>query len=166
MLVTLGLAVAVLALGNGLLYIEKKRNGNGKGFFGSKRKVSDEDFNGFSLLGKKNGVDSYFKNQYYLEKRMGLINTRLAKLEQYLTNGNGHSNGNGNGQANDYSLDKKMDRLEEFKREAEIEIRAMRDHLTEKDGVFKKKMKKEDKKLDKRIHSLVFNLNNGKKKKN
>lgn len=151
MLVTLGLAVVVLALGNGLLYIGRRNNNAGA--------VFAENPDSSKLEKEFNSISENRGGKHYMEKRMSLINTRLAKLEQYLGNGNRKSNSN----ETDYTLHRKMERLEEFKREAEIEIRAIRDYLSKRNNAFQKKMQKTDKELDKKIHSLVFNTKKKKK---
>lgn len=162
MLLTLGLGILVLGLANGLLFVEKKNNyKNGNPWLTKPDGFEDSTYDGndlnnsddaacriIKLNGNRDGNGD--KNSYYLERRMELVNVRLTKLENFVA---GHSNGN----SANLELYKRMEKLAEFKRNAEIEIRALRDYLEEKDGAFRKKMEKQDKELDKRIHSLVFN---------
>lgn len=156
MLVTLGLGILVLGLANWLLFMEKKNNYRYSEAWMTKpdEKYSDNGYsnnsNGTTYKILKMNGNLLDKNNYYLERQIRLINTRLAKIENFIAS---HSNGN-----NTYhELYKRIERLTEFKRNAEIEIRALRDYLEEKDGAFKKKMEKQDKELEKKIHSLVFN---------
>lgn len=233
MIVTLGLAIATLALGNSLLYMNKiknkphwnynkneteiKKNSRGNketvkntqtnGFngnddfrtngFNGRNNFKTNGFNEFngnnlnngyngntgnnSFLQKNNGDslnptnfhlfmlrkpsnDFYLeKNLSYLNRRMEFINNRLSNIEKKLLNGHGNSNGceNNDGNIVNYELHRKLEKLNDFKRNAEIEIQALRDYLTERDGAFKKKMMKQDKELDSKIHSLVFNAKKG-----
>lgn len=143
-LITLGLIVSVLALANGLLYLDR----NNGSLFKNPLKLKANNFsNNSNNISNRN-------NPYFLNKRMEFISKKIEEMEKYLHNNKNNSN---NSHSNNYDLYKKVERLADFKREAEIEIRAIRDHLEERDDAFKKKIVKEDKKLDKKIHALVFN---------
>ena len=150
LLVTAGALAAV----NGIVYLNKKvaKNQNGNAV------VLDDNTTIYTK-------DPTFKNipkQYvYLDKKTDMVHKKLQKMEQHLNSIriNGNGNGNDNLKA-DYDIYKKVERLEDFKRNTEIEIRALKDLLEENWQMPVNKQTKHqvlDKSVEDKIRALAFN---------
>lgn len=74
---------------------------------------------------------------------------KINKLESALTK-------NGFAVMPSDELYKKLERLEDFRREATIAIEAMKDYLKEKHKEKQKPLDKEDKEMEEKIRSLIF----------
>lgn len=152
------LAAGVLAAANGVFYFKGKISKSQKG---SAVIVADNN----TTIYTKDPTFKNFSNPYiYLDKKTDMMHRKLQKMEQQMTsftvNGNGfNENGNSYAKLNG-DVHKKIEKLEDFKRNTEIEIRALKDMLEESGQLQIPKQTKQpalDKSVEDKIRALAFN---------
>jgi len=101
-----------------------------------------------------------FSNPYiYLDRKTNMMHKKLQRMEQQLVGINLNGNGNGYVKLNT-DVYRKIERLEDFKRDTEIEIRAIKDMLEESGQLQLAKSAKQvvlDKSVEDKIRALAFN---------